>query len=131
MYAPPLPGWVCWILTARQMPPSYSMMLPGRMSTPLIFMSSLGESVGKEPLQPLAPSLFPGKQGIGVDRRAVPPALTGRHLVDREVEVWTGRVRVTAMAHPGDHLSALQLLPFVEPRRVGRQMGVIIDPLLV
>jgi hypothetical protein len=40
---------VCWIFTARQMPPSYSMMLPGRMSTPLIFMSSLGESVGKEP----------------------------------------------------------------------------------
>jgi hypothetical protein len=26
-------------LTARQMPPSYSMMLPGRMSTPLIFMT--------------------------------------------------------------------------------------------
>ena len=40
MYAPPLPGCVCWIFTARQMPPSYSMMLPGRMSTPLIFMGS-------------------------------------------------------------------------------------------
>jgi len=38
MYAPPLPGCVCWIFTARQMPFSYSMMLPGRMSTPLIFM---------------------------------------------------------------------------------------------
>jgi hypothetical protein len=28
-------------LTARQIPPSYSMMLPGRMSTPLIFMDRL------------------------------------------------------------------------------------------
>src|SRR3546814_393396 len=36
--APPLPGWVCWILATFQMPPSYSRMLPGRMSTPLIFM---------------------------------------------------------------------------------------------
>jgi hypothetical protein len=38
---------VCWIFTARQMPPSYSMMLPGRMSTPLIFMFSLSGEDGK------------------------------------------------------------------------------------
>jgi hypothetical protein len=34
--------------------------LPGRMSTPLIFMSSLGEC-GKEPAQPLAAGLLTGK----------------------------------------------------------------------
>jgi hypothetical protein len=38
---------VCWIFTARQMPPSYSMMLPGRMSTPLIFMDRLFAEDGK------------------------------------------------------------------------------------
>jgi hypothetical protein len=39
---------VCWIFTARQMPPSYSMMLPGRMSTPLIFMDRLLDGNEKE-----------------------------------------------------------------------------------
>jgi hypothetical protein len=40
---------VCWIFTARQMPPSYSMMLPGRMSTPLIFMIAYLPRLVKEP----------------------------------------------------------------------------------
>src|SRR3982751_6880135 len=110
MYAPPLPGWVCWIFTARQMPPSYSMMLPGRMSTPLIFMSSLGETGGKEPRQHLAAGLLPGKQLVGIDRGAVPPALARRHLVDREVEVRTGGIGVAAMADAPNDLTALDLL---------------------
>src|SRR3954462_4888232 len=129
MKAPPLPGWVCWIFTARQMPPSYSMMLPGRMSTPLIFMSSLGESVGKEPPParltgrqikdvPVAARLFPGKQRVGVDRSPVPPALARGHPVDREMEVRARCAGVAGMADLGDDLAALQLLAFVKPRRV-------------
>src|SRR5206468_6456718 len=112
------------------MPPSYSMMLPGRMSTPLIFMSSLGEC-GKEPARSLAARLFPGKQRVWVDRRAVPPALAGRHAVDRKVQVRPGRARIPGMPDAGDHLAALHLLPFGKPGRIGRQVGVVIDPLLV
>src|SRR5206468_10420271 len=112
------------------MPPSYSMMLPGRMSTPLIFMSSLGEC-GKEPARSLAARLFPGKQRVGIDRRAVPPALAGRHAVDGEMEVRPGRAGIAGMADAGDHLASLDLLPFGETRRIGRQVGVIIHPLLV
>src|SRR6185369_7261840 len=112
------------------MPPSYSMMLPGRMSTPLIFMSSLGES-GKEPPQPLAGAPVSGKQRVGIDRRPMPPALTGSHGVDREMEVRAGRTRVAGMPDLSNYLAALQLLPFVQPRRVGREVRIIIDPLLV
>src|SRR4051812_2999167 len=107
MYAPPLPGWVCWIFTARQMPPSYSMMLPGRMSTPLIFMSSLGESVGKEPARLLAARPFRGKERIRIDRRPIPPALARRHRVDREMEVRAGGTSISAMAYTRDHLATL------------------------
>src|ERR1700712_4082478 len=39
MNAPPLPGCVCWVLATFQIPFSYSIMLPGRMSTPLIFIA--------------------------------------------------------------------------------------------
>src|SRR6266496_1770646 len=113
------------------MPPSYSMMLPGRMSTPLIFMSSLRENVGKEPLQPLAAGLFPGKQRIGIDRGSVPPALASGHLVDREMEVRRGGVRVSGVSDARDHLPALDLLAFGEPRRIGRQVRIIIHPLAV
>src|SRR5690348_14905145 len=99
------------------MPPSYSMMLPGRMSTPLIFMSSLGESVGKEPRHraacrpgelsgSLARRLFSGKHGVWVDRRSLPPALPRPHLVDREMQVRTGRACIARVADAGDHLAA-------------------------
>src|SRR4029079_7662487 len=126
----PLPGWVCWIFTARQMPPSYSMMLPGRMSTPLIFMSSLGEC-WKEPRQPLAAGPLSGKQRVGIDRGPIPPSLARSHAVDREMEVGPGGAGIAGMAHASDDLAALHLLAFRKPRRIGRQVGVVIHPLLV
>src|SRR5947209_14289923 len=113
------------------MPPSYSMMLPGRMSTPLIFMSSLGEMWGKSRSLALAGGLLPGKQRVRIDRRALPPALTRRHRVDRQVKVRAGGACVPCVPDPGDHLTALDLLSFGQPRRVGRQVGIIIHPLLV
>src|SRR5437763_1063787 len=103
------------------MPPSYSMMLPGRMSTPLIFMSSLGENVGKEPARALAAGLLPGKQRVRIDRRAVPPAIVWAHAVDREMEMRSGGARVSGMADASDDLAALHLLPFGKARRVGRK----------
>src|SRR5258705_3013231 len=113
------------------MPPSYSMMLPGRMSTPLIFMSSLGESDGKGPRRRLAAGPLSGKQRVRVDRRAVPPAIAWAHLIDREMEVRSGGAGVTAMADAGDHLPALELLALVKPGGVGGQMRVIVNPLSV
>src|SRR5438067_11056591 len=130
MYAPPLPGWVCWIFTARQMPPSYSMMLPGRMSTPLIFMSSLGRC-GKEPARSLAVGPFSGKQRIGVDGRPLPPTLAVAHRIDREMEVRARSAGVAGVADAGDYLPALDLLALGESGRVGREVSVIILPLLV
>src|SRR5690348_13514191 len=111
------------------MPPSYSMMLPGRMSTPLIFMSSLGESVGKEPARALAAGLLSGKQRIGIDRRALPPALARIHRIDREVEMRTGRAGITSVADPCDDLAALHLLALCKARRIGREMRVVVLPL--
>src|SRR6185369_226903 len=113
------------------MPPSYSMMLPGRMSTPLIFMSSLGESVGKEPARLLAAHPFRGKKRIGIDRGSIPPALARCHRVDRKMEMRSRRARVSSMAHKGDDLAALYQLTLGKAWRIGRQMGVIVDPLLV
>src|SRR6478735_4863041 len=131
IYAPPLPGCVCWIFTARQMPPSYSMMLPGRMSTPLIFMSSLGESGGKEPPQPLARGPFPGKQRVGIDRRPLPPALPLPHRVNGEMEVWAGGACIAGVPDAADHLASLHLLTFMQSGSVGREVGVIILPLRI
>src|SRR5436309_13420788 len=99
------------------MPPSYSMMLPARMSTPLIFMSSLGEC-GKEPARSLAARLFPGKQRVWVDWRPLPPALSGRHRIDREVKMRSRSAGIAGMADAGDHLAALHLRPFGEARRI-------------
>src|SRR3954469_14956252 len=119
------------------MPPSYSMMLPGRMSTPLIFMIAYLPRLGKEPpRQPrfggsLAAALFPGKQRVRIDGRSVPPALARRHRIDREMEVRAGGAGIAGMADAGDHLATLDLLTLGEPRRVGRQVGVIINPFLV
>src|SRR3954468_22477088 len=79
----------------------------------------------------LAATLLPGKQRIGIDRRALPPALARSHRVDRHVEVRTGSAGVAGVAHASDHLAALDLLPLGKTRRVGREMGVIIHPLLV
>src|SRR5213082_3018613 len=79
----------------------------------------------------LAAGLFPGKQRIGVDRSAVPPALARSHLVDREMEVRACRVRIAGMADTADHLAALNLLPLGEARCVSRQVRVIILPLLL
>src|SRR3954447_16360961 len=123
MYAPPLPGWVCWIFTARQMPPSYSMMLPGRMSTPLIFMIAYLPRLGKEPpRQPrfggsLAAALFPGKQRVRIDGRSVPPAFARRHRIDREMEVRACGAGIAGMADAGNHLSTLHLLTLGKARR--------------
>src|SRR5690242_19373329 len=108
------------------MPPSYSMMLPGRMSTPLIFMSSLGESVGKGPARLLARSLLPGKQRVWIDRRSLPPALAWSHRVDGEVEVRPRRACIARMPNPSDDLAALDLLALGKARRIGRQMRVIV-----
>src|SRR5438105_14274449 len=79
----------------------------------------------------LAAGLFPGKQRIGVDRSAVPPALARSHLVDREMEVRARRVGIAAMADAADHLAAPHLLPLVQSSRVGGEVRVIIDPLPV
>src|SRR3569833_2311067 len=119
------------------MPPSYSMMLPGRMSTPLIFMIAYlltdERAAADAPrlAAPLAVGLFPGKQRVRIDRRAVPPALAGRHAVHREVKVRAGSACVAGMADAPDHLTALDLLPLVQAGRVGGQVRIIIDPLLV
>src|SRR6266404_6560613 len=113
------------------MPPSYSMMLPGRMSTPLIFMSSLGENVGKEPARALAADHFPGKHGVGIDRPPLPPALFGCHRIDGEVEVRPRCACVARMAYSGDHLAPLDLLSLGKTRRIGRKVRVVIHPLLV
>src|SRR5215213_6964749 len=116
------------------MPPSYSMMLPGRMSTPEIFMVqrasstsvrpelvegrswSWSEGQGFDQLSPnglcslkaalLASDPFSGKQRIGVDRAAVIPLLARLHPVDREVEVWPGRAGVTGMPDATEDLPA-------------------------
>src|SRR6185312_14325661 len=112
------------------MPPSYSMMLPGRMSTPLIFMSSLGEC-GKEPARALARGLLPGKHGVRVDRRPLPPALPRSHGVDREVQVRRRSDRVAGVVDPGDYLATLDLLALGQPGRIALQVGVIVHPLLI
>src|SRR4051794_30359992 len=112
------------------MPPSYSMMLPGRMSTPLIFMSCLGEC-WKEPRQPLAAGPLSGKQRVWIDRGPIPPSLARSHAVDREMEVGPCGAGVAGVADAGNDLTALDLLAFRKSRRIGRQVGVIIHPLLV
>src|SRR5688572_24882234 len=109
------------------MPPSYSMMLPGRMSTPLIFMC---EPL-KEPCGLLAAGLLSGKQREGVDRAALVPFLARLHAVDGEMEVRSARIGVAGVADAADRLSALDLLALGEARRIALQMGVIIDPALV
>src|ERR1041384_6861607 len=110
------------------MPPSYSMMLPGRMSTPLIFMvcSLTGES-----RRLLAAAGVSGKQRVGIDRPALIPALTGGHPVDREMQMRPGGIGVAGAADPADRIAAPQPLALRQPRRVGVQMGVIIDPIAV
>src|SRR3954447_8565779 len=120
------------------MPPSYSMMLPGRMSTPLIFMIACLLETNERAAAgaprfggSLAAGLFPGKQGVRIDGGAVPPALARRHRIDREMEVRAGGAGIAGMADAGDHLATLDLLTLGEPRRVGRQVGVIINPFLV
>src|SRR5690242_15414916 len=113
------------------MPPSYSMMLPGRMSTPLIFMSSLGESVGKEPGRALAADLFSGKHGVGIDRRPLPPALPRRHGVDGEVQMRPGGARVASVSDARNDLAALHLLTLGQARRISGEVRVVIHPLLV
>src|SRR3569623_2570227 len=119
------------------MPPSYSMMLPGRMCTPLIFMIAYlrtdERAAANAPrlAAPLAVGLFPGKQRVRIDRRAVPPPLAGRHAVHREVKVRVGSACVAGVAHPADHLPTLDLLPLVQAGRVGRQVRIVIEPLLV
>src|SRR3954468_8897993 len=85
----------------------------------------------KEPARALAAGLFPGKQGIRIDRRTVPPMLAGRHLVDREMQVRTGRASISGMPDLGNHLAALDLLPFMKARRVSRKVRIIISPFLV
>src|SRR3954451_12751620 len=79
----------------------------------------------------LAAGLFPGKQRIGVDRGAIPPTLARRHRVDGEMEVRTGRARIAGVTDAGDHLTAFHLLPLGEARRIGREVRVVILPLLV
>src|SRR5438105_15814112 len=79
----------------------------------------------------LAAGLFPGKQRIGVDRSAVPPALAWRHLVDCEMEVRARRVGIAGMADAADHFAAPHLLTLVQPSRVGGEVRVVIDPLMI
>src|SRR4051794_12115881 len=117
------------------MPPSYSMMLPGRMSTPLIFMIAYLLRLKKEPPRAdpqfggsLPASLFSGKQRIRIDRRAVPPALARRHRIDGEMQVRAVRTRVPGMAHERDHLPALDILAFMQTGRIALQMRIIIHP---
>ena len=47
------------------------------------------------------------------------------------MEVRAGGIGVTGMADAGDDLAALDLLALVEAGLVGRQMRVIIDPVVV
>src|SRR4051795_10309570 len=102
------------------MPPSYSMMLPGRMSTPLIFMSSLRDSVGKEPARSLAAGLLSGKQRVRIDRRSVPPAIARAHDVDCEMEVRPRGACIAGVTDAGDDLAALDLLTLGKTGRVSR-----------
>src|SRR3569623_167542 len=119
------------------MPPSYSLTSPRRRSTPLSFILAYlltdERAAADAPrlAAPLAVGLFPGKQRVRIDRRAVPPALSRCHAVHREVEVRAGSARVAGMAYPADHLPALDLLALVQPGRVSGEMGVIVNPLLV
>src|SRR5687768_6983046 len=109
------------------MPPSYSMMLPGRMSTPLIFMC---EPL-KEPSGLLAAGLLSGKQRERVDRAALVPFLARLHAVDREMQMGPPGVGVAGVADAADRLPALDLLTLGETGRVPLEMRVIIDPALI
>src|SRR4029077_14515707 len=67
---------------------------------------------------PLAADLFSGKQRVWIDCGSVPPALSRRHRIDREVEVRARRAGIARMADAGDDLAALNLLPLGQARRV-------------
>src|SRR5687768_3120473 len=109
------------------MPPSYSMMLPGRMSTPLIFMEKL---VGLEDCgAALATRPAPGKERVGIDRRALPPALVGAHAVDGEMEVRAFRIGVAGAADTPDRVAAGEALAFAQVGRIALQMRIIKSPL--
>src|SRR6476469_7275437 len=47
------------------------------------------------------------------------------------MEVRSGRARVPSVADAGDDLASFHLLTLGKPRRVSREVGVIIHPLLV
>src|SRR5436189_4660077 len=109
------------------MPPSYSMMLPGRMSTPLIFMGC--SLLCQDLAGALAGGAAPGKQWVGIDRSPLPPAVGRPHAVDREMEVRARGIRVAGAPDRSDRIAAAHSLALVEARRIGVEMGVIIAPL--
>src|SRR5687767_7762566 len=125
------------------MPPSYSMMLPGRIDTPLIFMGDrLMLQRLKEPLRrrcrapserdaPLARRGLSGKQRIGVDRGALPPFVARVHAVDRHVKVRPRRIGIARKADKAERGSAPHALPLAQARRISAEVGVIIAPALV
>src|SRR5687767_12949150 len=118
------------------MPPSYSMMLPGRMSTPLIFMlvpvckkggqpfDKLRASGLSELVAPLALGLLSGKQRIGIDRRTLVPLVAGAHAVDREMEVRSGLAGIAGLADKADQVAALDPLALLQPGRIALEMGI-------
>src|SRR5690242_13616954 len=119
------------------MPPSYSMMLPGRMSTPLIFMGIhlLERALGQPARPPKGAPLTVGhrsrKQRVGIDRLALPPAIAGSHERQAEMKVKDAGRRIAAVADISQHIAGIDSLSLVHARGIAREMGIIILPLPV
>ena len=56
------------------------------------------------------------------------PVFPFRHVVDREMEVRAGRIGVAGAPDRTELVAPLHRLPFLQPRRISVEMGVIIDP---
>src|SRR6476620_642853 len=72
-----------------------------------------------------------GEQGIGINRRPLPPAVAGRHRVDREMEVRAVRTGVAGAADEPDHHAGSDLLALGETRGIAVEMRVIVHPAAV
>src|SRR3546814_12738192 len=99
------------------------------MSTPLIFMT-VSQFLKRAGRALTAPSV-PGKEGIGIDGRAFPPALARLHAVDGEMEVGPFGVGIAGAADAAKRRAAGHALPFLEARRVAGEMGLGVGPGLV
>src|SRR3546814_14756035 len=99
------------------------------MSTPLIFMT-VSQFLKRAGRALTAPSV-PGKEGIGIDGRAFPPALARLHPVDGEMAVGPFGVGIAAAADAAKRRAACHALLCLEARRVAVELGIVEVPALV